>query len=317
MKVLISDKMAEEAITLLKDEGYDVTYDEVDAETLIVEIPKYDALMIRSRTKVREDAIKAGAKGNLKVIGRAGIGVDNIDIDIAAKNGIKVVNSPTGATGSVAELAIAHMLALSRYIPKADITMKKGEWVKKQLKGSEIYGKTIGLIGSGYIAQHTAKIALGFGMNVLVYSPHCTDEKAKKMGAERKDLESLLKKSDFVSLHIPHTKDSHYIINEKTISLMKKDAFLINCSRGGTVDEKALYDALKNGKIAGAGIDVFEQEPPSKDNPLLQLENVVLTPHIGANTKEGQIKAGTVCAEQIIKVLKGETPDHWVNKEYM
>jgi len=317
MKVLISDKMAEEAITLLKDAGYDVTYDEVDAETLIAEIPKYDALMIRSRTKVREEAINAAAEGNLKVIGRAGIGVDNIDIEVAAKKGIKVVNSPTGATGSVAELAIAHILAISRYIAKADSTMKKGEWAKKQFKGSEIYGKTLGLIGSGYIAQYTAKLALGFGMKVLVYSPHCTDEKGKKMGAKRADLNELLKKSDYVSLHIPHTKESHYLLNEKNISLMKPSAYLINCSRGGTVDEKALYDALKNGKIAGAGIDVFEQEPPSNDNPLLKLDNVILTPHIGANTKEGQIKAGTVCAEQIIKVLKGETPDHWVNKKYM
>jgi len=317
MKILISDKMAEEAIALLKNEGYDVTYDEVDAETLLSEIPKYDALMIRSRTKLREDAINAGANGNLKVIGRAGIGVDNIDIEAAAKKGIKVVNSPTGATASVAEFAFAHVLALSRHISKADSTMKKGEWAKKQLKGTEIHGKTLGLIGSGFIAQHTARIALGFGMKVLVYSPHCTDEKAKKMGAKREDLENLLKKSDFVSLHIPHTADSHYIINEKTLSLMKPSAFIINCSRGGTVDEKKLYEALKNDKIAGAGIDVFEQEPPNKDNPLLKLDNVVLTPHIGANTKEGQIKAGTVCAEQIIKVLRGETPDHWVNRKFM
>lgn len=317
MKVLISDKIAEEAITLLEDAGHDVTYDEMDAETLLAEIPKYDALMVRSRTKVREETVRAGANGNLKVIGRAGIGVDNIDIKIAAENGIKVVNSPTGATLSVAELTIGHMLALSRHFPQADSTMKKGEWAKKQLKGNETYGKTLGLIGSGYIAQSVSKIALCFGMKVLVYSPHCTDEKAKKMGATRADLEDLLQQSDFISLHIPHTKESHYLINKKTISLMKPSAFLINCARGGTVEEKALFNALKDGIIAGAGIDVFEQEPPNTDNQLLELDNVVLTPHLGANTKEGQIRAGTVCAEQIIKVLDGETPDYWVNEQYM
>jgi len=314
MKILISDKMAEEAITLLKDAGHDVTYDEMDAETLLAEIPKYDALMVRSRTKAREEIVKAGANGNLKVIGRAGIGVDNIDIKVAAENGIKVVNSPTGATGSVAELAVAHMLALTRHLPRANSTMKKGEWAKKQLKGNEMYGKTLGLIGSGHIAQYVAKIAQCFDMNVLVYSPHCTDEKAKKMGATRANLEDLLKQSDFVSLHIPHTKESHYLLNEKTFSLMKPNAYLINCARGGVVDENALYNALKNGKIAGAGVDVFEKEPPNNDNKLLELDNVILTPHLGANTKEGQIRAGTVCAEQIIKVLNGETPDYWVNK---
>lgn len=317
MKILVSDKMADEAIQVLKDAGHDVTYDEMDHDTLLKEIPKYDGLMVRSRTKATTEIVKAGAEGNLKVIGRAGIGVDNIDIETAAKNGIKVVNSPTGSTKSVAELAIGHMLSIVRFIPKADNTMRKGEWIKKQLKGSELNGKTLGLIGSGYIAQHVAKIANCFGMNVLVYSPHCTDEKAKKMGATRKDFENLVKESDFLSLHIPHSKDSHYLLNEKTLDLMKKSAYLINCARGGIVDENALYIALKDGKIAGAAIDVFETEPADKENKLLTLENVVLSPHLGANTKEAQIQAGTVCAEQMIKVLNGETPEFWVNKKFM
>ena len=317
MKVLISDKMAEEAIQVLKDAGHDITYEEYDAETLLEEIPKYDALMVRSRTKAVKDIVEAGAKGNLKVIGRAGIGVDNIDIETAGKLGIPVVNSPTGATASVAELAIGQMLALVRFIPKADSSMKKGEWIKKQLKGSELSGKTLGLIGSSYIAQYVAKIANCFGMNVLVYSPNCTDEKAEKMGAKRKDLSDLLKESDFVSLHIPHNKGSHYLLNEETIGMMKPGAYLINCARGGVVEENALYNALKNRKIAAAAVDVFEQEPPEKENKLLSLENVIATPHIGANTKEGQIKAGTVCAEQMNKVLKGEEPDHCVNKKFL
>ena len=316
MKVLVTDKMAEEALNVLKDAGFNVTYDEMDADTLLKEIGKYDALMVRSRTKAVKEVVEAGAKGNLKVIGRAGIGVDNIDIKTAGKKGIPVVNSPTGATASVAELAIGHIISLSRFIPKADATMRKGEWIKKQLKGIELEGKKLGLIGSGPIAQHLSKIANGFGMNVLVYSPHCTVEKAKKMGASLKKLDEILKESDFVSLHIPHNEGTHYILNEKNLVLMKPNAYLINCARGGTVDEKALFKFLKEGRIAGASLDVFESEPP-KDNPFINLDNVVLTPHIGASTKEGQIKAGTVCANQIVKVLKGEEPDHCINKKFM
>ena len=317
MKILVSDKMADEAIQVLKDAGHNITYDEMDHDTLLKEIPKFDGLMVRSRTKATTEIVKAGANGNLKVIGRAGIGVDNIDIETAAKEGIKVVNSPTGSTKSVAELAIGHMLSLIRFIPKADTTMRKGEWIKKQLKGSELNGKTLGLIGSGYIAQHVAKIGNCFGMNVLVYSPHCTDEKAKRMGATRKNFEDLIKESDFVSLHIPHNKDSHYLLNKKTLGLMRPGAYLINCARGGVVDENALYNALKGGSIAGAAVDVFETEPADKENKLLTLDNVVLSPHLGANTKEAQIQAGTVCAEQMIKALKGEDPDFWVNKKFM
>ena len=273
--------------------------------------------MVRSRTKAITEVVQAGAKGKLKVIGRAGIGVDNIDIETAGKNGIPVVNSPTGATASVAELTIGQMLALVRFIPKADYSMKKGEWIKKQLKGTELSEKTLGLIGSAYIAQYVSKLANCFGMNVLVYSPNCTDEKAQKMGAKRKELTDLLKESDFVSLHIPHNKGSHYLLNEKTIGLMKPGAYLINSARGGVVEENALYAALKEGKIAGAAVDVFEQEPPSKENKLLTLDNVIATPHIGANTKEGQIRAGTVCAEQINKVLAGKQPDYCVNKKFL
>jgi len=317
MKILITDKMADEAIQLFKDAGHEVTYDEMDGETLLKEISKYDALMVRGRTKAVAEIVQSGADGQLKVIGRAGVGVDNVDIKKAAENNMPVVNAPTGSTASVAELSIAHMLALIRFIPKSDSSMKKGEWLKKQFKGTELSGKTLGLLGSGNIAQHTAKLAIGFGMNVLVYSPHCTDEKAKKMGATKATMDDLLKKSDFVSMHMPHTKDTHYLINKNNIKLMKKTAYLINCSRGGTVEEEALYDALKNGIIAGAGIDVFESEPPAKDNNLLTLENVVVTPHLGANTKEAQIRAGTICAEQIMKVLKGEKADFWVNKEMM
>ena len=317
MKILVTDKLADEAISLLKEKGFEIKYEELDHDGILNEIADYDGMIVRSRTKVTSDIIEKGASGNLKVIGRAGIGVDNIDVETASKHGIYVVNSPTGSTASVAELAIAHMLSLSRHLVRADNTMKKGEWAKKQLKGFELFNKTLGLVGSGNIAQHVAKIARGFGMNILVYSPHCTDEKAERMGGKRVDLEELLKNSDYVSLHIPHTQDTHHLINKERLLLMKNTAYLINCARGGVVDEKALYEVLSEKRIAGAAIDVFEEEPPSPDNPLLKLDNVVLSPHIGAATKEGQIRAGVICAEQVIKVLNGEEPDYWVNREKM
>jgi D-3-phosphoglycerate dehydrogenase len=317
MKILITDKMANEALQILKDAGHEVTFDEMDGGTLLKEISKYDALMVRGRTKVIKEVVKAGAKGKLKVIGRAGIGVDNVDIETAAKEGIKVVNAPTGATTSVAELALAYMLSLSRHLIKADTTMKNGEWAKKQLKGNELYGKTLGLIGCGNIGKLTAKYSQAFNISVIGYDPFISKGDMKKDGIKKiEDLGELMKSSDFISLHLPHIPKTHHIVNKEMISKMKPTAYIINCSRGGTVDEKALYDALKNGKIAGAGIDVFENEPP-KDSPLLKLDNVVLTPHIGANTNEGQIRAGTVCAEQINKVLNGKDPDFWVNKKYM
>ncbi len=313
MKILITDNLANEAIELLRNKGFKVKFEELDHDDIIEEIAEYDGMIVRSRTKVTADIIDKGASGNLKVIGRAGIGVDNIDVERATDLGIKVVNAPTGSTISVAELSIAHMLALARFIPKADSFMKKGEWIKKKLKGVELNGKVLGLIGSGRIAQHVAKIANGLGMKILVYSPHCTDRKARNMNATLVNLKDLLKKSDFVSLHIPHTKETHYLIDSDELSLMKATSFLINCARGGVVNEDNLYKFLKEKKIAGAAIDVFEEEPP-KNSKLLELDNIILSPHIGANTKEAQIKAGTVCAEQVMKVLNGKEPDFWINR---
>ena len=317
MKILISDKTENDVIQKLKDAGYEVTFNEMDPNTLLKEIPNYDALMVRSRTKVIKEVVEAGAKGKLKVIGRAGIGVDNIDIQTAAKNGIKVVNAPTGATASVAELALLHMLALARQLPKADFTTKKGEWIKKQLKGKELFGKTLGLVGTGNIGKLLAKYVKVFSMNVIGYDPFISEEVMQKDGIKKIDeLSKLMEMADFISLHIPHTSETHYIINEKMLAKMKPSAYLINCARGGVVDEKSLYNAIKNGELAGAGMDVFEQEPPSKDNPLLTLDNVVVTPHIGANTKEGQLRAGLITAEQMMKVLDGKDPDYWVNKKF-
>jgi D-3-phosphoglycerate dehydrogenase len=317
MKILITDKIADEAIQLFKDAGHTVIYNEMDSGALLSEIANFDALMIRSRTKVTELIISAGAKGKLKVIGRAGIGVDNIDIKKAGELGIKVVNSPSGATISVAELALAHMLSLSRFLVKADKSMKKGEWIKKQLKGNELYGKTLGLIGCGNIGKKTAEYARAFGMNIIGFDPYISQEDMKINNILKKhELKDLMKESDYISLHIPHVKQTHHLVNKEMISLMKKTAFLINCARGGTVDEKALYEALENKSIAGAALDVFEEEPPEKTS-FVSLDNISLTPHIGANTLEGQIRAGTVCAEQIMHVLDGQEPEYWVNKTMM
>ena len=312
MKILITDEVAKEAMDLLK-EKHEVVFKELRGEELEKEIGEYDALMVRSATKVTANIIKAGKK--LKVIGRAGIGVDNIDVEEASKHGIYVVNSPGGSTRSVAELSVALMFALARKITKADESMKKGEWAKKKLKGIELQGKVLGLIGSGRIAREVAKIASCLGMSILVYSPHCTPEKAKSMNAELKSMEEIFSTADFISLHVPLTEETRHMVNETLLRKMKKTAFLVNVARGGVVDEEALYKVLKEGTIAGAAVDVFEHEP--YQGKLAELDNVILTPHIGASTKEGQIRAGVICAEQILKVLDGEEPDYWVNKDMM
>jgi len=312
MKVLITDEVAKEAIEKLK-EKHEVVFKELRGEELAKEIADYDALMVRSATKVTADIIRAAK--NLKVIGRAGIGVDNIDIEEASRHGIYVVNSPGGSTRSVAELSIGMMFALARKITKADASMKRGEWAKKKLKGIELQGKVLGLIGSGRIAQEVAKIASCLGMKILVYSPHCTPEKARSMNAELKTIEEIFSESDFISLHVPLTKETHHMIDANLLSKMKPTAYLINCARGGVVDEDALYEVLKKGAIAGAAMDVYENEPYS--GKLAELDNIILTPHIGASTKEGQIRAGVICAEQIMKVLDGKQPDYWVNKDMM
>ncbi len=317
MKVLVSDKMAKEAIAVLEDAGHDVTCDEVDAKSLVEVVGNYDALMVRSRTKATAEVVRAGAKGSLKVIGRAGIGVDNIDIAVAGELGIPVVNSPTGATASVAELAIGHMLVLARHIMKADHAMKRGEWIKKQCKGNELGGKVLGLIGCGNIGRKTAEYARLFGMSVIGFDPFLDCEMLGGCSIEKvEDLSELMSRSDFISMHIPHTDGTHHIVDEQMLKSMKSSAFLVNCARGGTVDEAALFKALSEGWIAGAALDVFESEPLG-ESPLLGLDNIVLTPHIGANTKEGQIRAGTVCADQMNLVLAGKDPEFCVNKKFL
>ena len=270
--------------------------------------------MVRSRTKATADVINAGAKGSLKVIGRAGIGVDNIDLPTASKNKIKVVNAPTGTTESVAELAFGLMLAASRSIPQADHSMKQGLWEKKAFKGVELCRKTLGIIGIGRIGTELGKRALAFNMKVLAYDKYI--QKSPAANIAMVSLEKLLKESDYLSLHIPFVKEEGATIKEPDFEKMKDGVIIINCARGGVVDEPALLKYLNSGKVRAAALDVYAAEPPTFKE-LVNHPKVVCTPHIGASTKEGQMRAGKICAEQMLLVLSGKTPDFWVNKKMM
>ncbi|MFH1100494.1 MAG: hydroxyacid dehydrogenase [Methanobacteriota archaeon] len=314
MRILITDKIENDVIQQIKTAGHDVTFNEMDPATLVNEISKYDGLMVRSRTKATAEVVEAGAKGNLKVIGRAGIGVDNIDLPTASKHNIKVVNAPTGTTESVAELAFGLMIAASRSIPQADHSMKQGMWEKKTFKGVELNKKTLGIIGIGRIGTELGKRALAFNMNVLAYDKYIQKSPAPKITIV--PLEKLLKESDYISLHIPFIKTEGATLKEPEFEHMKTGVILINCARGGTIDEKALVKYLNNGKVSAAGLDVYETEPPVFKE-LVNHPKVVCTPHIGASTKEGQLRAGKICAEQMMIALSGKTPEFWVNKKMM
>ncbi len=303
MKVLISDKLNSEAVDILKAQGLEVDVDtELTPEQLKEKIKGYDALIIRSKTKATKEIIDAS--DNLRVIGRAGVGVDNIDIPAATAKGIVVMNAPSGNTVSAAEHAFALMFALSRNIPQAHSALKGKKWDKKKFAGgAEVNGKTLGVIGLGRVGSHMANMAKGVGMKVFGYDPIITKEKAAELGIELIELDRLLQESDYVSLHIPLTPETKHIIGERELKLMKKNARLINCARGGVVDEDALYEALKNGEIAGAALDVFAQEPLI-DSPLLELDNIIVTPHLGASTKEAQVKVAVDMANSIVLALK-------------
>lgn len=310
MKILVTDPVADEAMDMLREE-HDVAFNELTGSELAEEIGPYHGIMVRSGTQVTREVVEAA--DNLEVIGRAGIGVDNIDLEAASERGVKVVNAPTGATPSVAELTVAHMLALARHLPLADRTMKQGKWAKKQLKGTELKDKTLGLVGCGNIGSLVAEYAQALDMTVVGYDPYLSQEELAEAGIEKKDFDEVLRAADYVSLHVPHVEATHHIIDAEALQTMQPHACLVNCARGGVVDEDALYEALTDGEIAGAALDVYEEEPPGETR-LTALDNVVMTPHLGAATKEGQVRAGTVCAEQMLMVLNGETPDFWVNR---
>ncbi len=302
MKVLISDHIAEEGKEILKAAGLEVVEKVgLSPEVLKEAIADVDAILIRSGTKLTAEIIAAATR--LKVIARAGTGLDNVDIDAANKRGIVVMNVPGGNTVSAAEHTISMMLALSRNIPQATASMKAGRWEKKKFLGREVAGKTLGIIGVGRIGSIVADRARGLKMKVLAYDPYITQETAEKLGVELVDLDSLLARSDYISVHVPLTKETKGFINRELFAKMKDGVMFINCARGGIVNEEDLYQALVSGKVAGAALDVFEVEPPPKDHPLFGLENFICTPHLGASTREAQKNVATAAASQIVDYL--------------
>ncbi len=301
-KVLVCNPVADEAIEMLEEAGLEVDQEfGMSKEELTEKVPPYHALIVRSSTKVREPTIDAAE--NLEAIGRPGIGLDNIDVDYAEDKGISIFNTPTATSVSVAELAMTHILVAYRNIVKGTNTLRDEKWIKKDLKSNELYNKTLGLIGFGNIGQETGRRAKAFGMDILYHTRTRREEAEKEIDAEWVSLEELLERSDVISLHVPHTDQTHDLISKDEFELMKDDAVLVDCARGGVVNEEALFEALKEDKIRFASKDVFEQEPPGK-NPLFDLDNFHATPHIGAQTYEGQTRAGTLAAEQVIEELE-------------
>lgn len=311
MKVLVNDAIAESAIEMLKSK-YEVTARFHEKEELLDVIPDYDALIVRGKTKVPKEVIEKAVK--LKVIGRAGIGVDNIDVKFATEKKIPVVNAPRSSTVSVAELAVGHLISLSRHLTYADKSMKEGKWEKKKLMGTELEGKTLGLVGCGRIGAEVVARVKSFGMETIAFDPYLPEEIADKIGVKLITLEDLLQNSDYISIHALLTDETRGMIGSEQFKMMKNSVYVVNCARGPIMDEGALIEALENGEIRGAALDVFENEPP-EGSPLLGAPNVVFTPHLGASTVEGQNKAGMTTAEQVDKVLSGQEPEFAVNKE--
>lgn len=304
MKILVSDPLADEAIKIMKDAGFEVTVKTgMTPEQLLETIQEFDAIVVRSATKVNKEVIERGK--NLKLIARAGVGLDNVDKKAADGKGIKVVNTPAATSISVAELALGMMLAASRQITRGTIGLKGGKWEKSALKGVELYGKTLGIIGCGRIGCELAKRAHALGMKVLGTDIEgvCDLEQLKCYHIEFVSFEELQKKSDYISLHVPLTDSTRHMINKDSIAKMKDGVVIINCARGGVIEENDLYDALESKKVAAAAMDVFEEEP-AKGNKLFELDNFIGTPHIGANTEEGQLRAGTQIAELVVQNLK-------------
>ena len=312
MKILISDPLAEQGIeTIKKQSDFEVDVKtKLSPEELIAVIPDYDALIVRSQTKATRAVIEAGKK--LKVIGRAGIGLDNIDVPAATKNGIVVLNAPGGNTISTAEHTVTMMLALARNVPQACSSLKQGNWERKKFTGTEVYGKTLGIIGLGRIGGEVARRAHALGMKLLGYDPILSADRARSLNVEPVDLDTVVKNSDFITVHVPLSDKTRGLISTDQFAMMKPEARIINCARGGVVNEAALHEALKAGKIAGAALDVFETEPPL-ESPLLEVDSVIVTPHLGASTEEAQVNVAREVAEQVVRALNGEPVPSAVN----
>ncbi len=306
MNILVSDKLSEEGLKILKA----VKEFKVDVKTglspeeLKEIIKDYDALVVRSGTKVTADVINVAEK--LKVVGRAGVGLDNVDVSAATEKGIVVMNAPAGNTISTCEHTMSMLLAVARNIPQANVSLKSGEWKRSKFMGVELYKKTLGIVGLGRIGIAVAKRALSFGMKVLAYDPYLSSELAKSLGIEVAELANLLKQADFITVHTPLTESTRHIISDKEFGLMKDGVRVLNCARGGIIDENALVKAMKQGKVAGACLDVFEKEPPPADHEFMKLDNAIATPHLGASTGEAQVNVAIEIAECVRDYLLGK-----------
>ncbi|MDD5195465.1 MAG: phosphoglycerate dehydrogenase [Candidatus Omnitrophica bacterium] len=304
LKVIVCDKLSEEGIKILQDAGFSVDCKyKTPPEELKKIIGEYHGAIVRSDTKFTRDIIEHAH--NLKVIGRAGVGLDNVDIEAATKKGIIAMNSPGGNTISTCEHTFAMMLARARSIPAAQASLKQKLWDRSKFKGVELYSKVLGIVGLGRIGKEMAKRAIAFGMSVHVYDPFISEEAAEKIGVKLVSLEELLKCADFVTVHTPLTEETKHLISAKQLALMKPKAFLINCARGEIIDEEALYNALKEKKIAGAALDVYSKEPPV-DFKLIELDNVVATPHLAASTEEAQLNVAIEIAQCVKDALLGK-----------
>jgi len=311
MKVLVSDNISENGVEILRKAGLEVDVKTgLKPEELKAIIGDYHALIVRSATKATAEIIEAAV--NLKVIGRAGSGLDNVDKAAASKRGIVVMNTPGGNTITTAEHTIAMMFAVARKIPQANASIAAGKWEKKKFMGTELFSKTLGIIGLGNIGGEVARRAQCLGMNVIAYDPFLNEEKAKEMGIEKLEIPELISRADFITTHTPLTNETRNLIRAETIKTMKDGVYIINCARGGIINEKDLFEALESGKVAGAALDVFEIEPPN-NNPLVGHPGVVSTPHLGASTQEAQENVAIAVAEQIADYLINGTIRNAVN----
>lgn len=312
-KILVTDDIVATGVQVLESlPGTEVSVQTKLSESELLEaIADADALVVRSQTTVTETVLQAAQK--LKVIGRAGVGVDNIDVEAATKRGILVINAPDGSTIAASEHTFAMMISLARHIPEANRDLLAGNWNRKKWVGVELRKKTLSILGTGRIGTEVAKRAKVFGMTVLGYDPFLTEERASTLGIRKVSLDEALREADFITVHTPLTKETHHMIGSAKLQLVKPSVRMINCARGGIIDELALCDAIKEGRVAGAAIDVFENEPLDVHHPLRTLDNVILTPHLGASTVEAQENVAIQVAEQIVRVLKDEPFDHAVN----
>ncbi|HXU95701.1 MAG TPA: D-2-hydroxyacid dehydrogenase [Candidatus Nitrosotalea sp.] len=302
--VLICDQVAPILNEILQKNGLKISYEpEITPEQIKEKISNFDIVVVRSRTKITKEMIDRATQ--CKIIARVGVGLDNIDVEAAKAKNIRVINAVEGAMNAVAELVLGLMLSMAREIPRADREIRNGKWLKKELMGIELSGKYLGIVGLGNIGKRLAKLARGLNMNIIGFDVMpIADDFARDVGLIKADIDTLISSADFISFHVPLTETTHHLVNAKRISTMKKTSYIINTSRGEIIDEDALYDALKEGKIAGAALDVFEKEPAT-GNKLTTLPNIVCTPHIGAQTKEAQTLAANVIGEKIIMILRG------------